>query len=306
MAGYTKLFSTIVSSTIWREPAHVRLVWITMLALSDQYGIVEASIPGLADMARVSREDCEHALGVLSSPDPDSRTKEFEGRRIEVTDGGWRLVNHRKYREKMRESDRKAKRAAYMRDYRDRNQSRNQNVTPGDTDVTPRDTIRRDTDQIRPDLPSEPSSQDLKPDRVETPLTRARPSEGGKDFMNCGEELPCPLNLYDKAKERGVLSELAKAFGREPEWVESVAYEFVSHWTVGDGMGQRRKAWMGKLRKWVTDKHAKNEGPALGAIAHQRLGGRIDDPTPKPQLSQKDRADIERRVSSLKKQGVIA
>jgi hypothetical protein len=38
------------------------------------------------------------AITTFLSPDPDSRTPEHEGRRIEVIDGGWRLLNHEKYR----------------------------------------------------------------------------------------------------------------------------------------------------------------------------------------------------------------
>jgi hypothetical protein len=111
MAGYTKLFSSIVHSTIWREENHVRLVWITMMAICDKNGIVEASLPGLADLARVSIKECQDALERLSAPDKWSRTQDHEGRRIEAVDGGWRLLNHAKYRgmlvaEKKRESNR--------------------------------------------------------------------------------------------------------------------------------------------------------------------------------------------------------
>lgn len=95
---FTKLFSSITASTIWAEPDHTRLVWITMLAMADQHGRVWASIPGLANMARVTLEKCEDALRALQSPDKYSRTKEHEGRRIEEIDGGWRLLNHAKYR----------------------------------------------------------------------------------------------------------------------------------------------------------------------------------------------------------------
>lgn len=98
MSGmYTKLFGSIVHSTIWREADSVRLVWITMLALSDKKGCVWASIPGLADAARVSVEECRQAIDKLSSPDPDSRTQVEEGRRIIAIDGGWWLINHAKF-----------------------------------------------------------------------------------------------------------------------------------------------------------------------------------------------------------------
>ena len=94
--AYVKLFSEILDSTVWRLPSHGRLVWITMLAMSDRDGEVKASVPGLADRARVERAHCEQALAMLMAPDPDSRTPDHEGRRIEKIDGGWRLINHAK------------------------------------------------------------------------------------------------------------------------------------------------------------------------------------------------------------------
>jgi predicted nucleic acid-binding Zn-ribbon protein len=98
VAGFTKLFSGLVHSTVWREEMHVKVVWITMLALADRHGHVLASMPGLADASRVSLEQCEDALARLSAPDKHSRTKEHEGRRIEPVDGGWSLFNYVKYR----------------------------------------------------------------------------------------------------------------------------------------------------------------------------------------------------------------
>lgn len=113
MGGFTKLFSTITDSSIWSEPNHVRLTWITMLAMADANGTVEASIPGLAHRARVSIEECADAVNRLSAPDPYSRTKDYEGRRISEIDGGWVLLNHAKYRA----ARSKDARNDYMRDY---------------------------------------------------------------------------------------------------------------------------------------------------------------------------------------------
>ncbi len=104
MTGFTKLFSTIVHSTVWREEMHIKVVWITMLALADRKGRVLASIPGLADASRVSLEQCQEALERLGAPDPWSRTKDYEWRRIEEIDGGWQLLNYLKYRE-LRDDD---------------------------------------------------------------------------------------------------------------------------------------------------------------------------------------------------------
>jgi hypothetical protein len=113
MSGYTPLFQSIVTSSIWNEDDAVRIVWITMLALADKYGIVEGSVPGLAHVARVSAESCRKALFTLESPDPDSRTKEHEGRRIHSIEGGWQIYNFAKFRQKAKS------RAEYMRQYRE-------------------------------------------------------------------------------------------------------------------------------------------------------------------------------------------
>lgn len=107
MKPFTKLFSSIVTSSIWTENAHTKVVWVTMLALADADGDVWASVGGLAKAAGVTREQCAAALERFLAPDPDSRTKEYEGRRITVVDGGWRLLNYKKYREMGRSEDRR-------------------------------------------------------------------------------------------------------------------------------------------------------------------------------------------------------
>jgi hypothetical protein len=95
---FTKLFQSITESTIWVEPNAVRIVWITMLAMADKKGRVFASIPGLANRARVEVEECRMAINTFLSPDAESRTSDHEGRRIMPIDGGWVLLNHAKYR----------------------------------------------------------------------------------------------------------------------------------------------------------------------------------------------------------------
>jgi len=69
-----------------------------MLAMADSQGMVWGSIPGLASIARIPTEDMRIAINAFLSPDPDSRCKVQDGRRIEEIDGGWRLINHEKYR----------------------------------------------------------------------------------------------------------------------------------------------------------------------------------------------------------------
>jgi hypothetical protein len=116
--AFTKLFSSLTASTIWREEDHTRLVWITMLAMSDKHGIVIASVPGLADLARVSLDKTVLALQKLSSPDEWSATTEYEGRRIEKIDRGWRLLNYVKFRNMRDEEERREYMKELMRERR--------------------------------------------------------------------------------------------------------------------------------------------------------------------------------------------
>ncbi len=139
--GYTKLFTEIIMSTVWREPNHVRLLWITMLAMKDRWHVVNASLPGLADSARITMDECVEALGVLSSPDKYSRTVEHEGRRIEACDGGWIILNGEKYRNKMSLDERREYQRIKQAEYRARKKSvksclqKSQQFTHTDTDT---------------------------------------------------------------------------------------------------------------------------------------------------------------------------
>ena len=120
MSGYTKLFSSIVDSSVWQESKETKVVWVTMLALKNRYQVVEASLPGLAARAGVTIEECAAALEVLKRPDPYSRSKEYEGRRIEEVEGGWRLLNGEKYRNLLSAEQRLVYKANWQKGYRQR------------------------------------------------------------------------------------------------------------------------------------------------------------------------------------------
>lgn len=121
MPNYTKLFNSIITSTIWTEDDKTRIVWITMLAIADQNGEIQGSIPGLARLAGVSIEDTETALEKFLSPDQYSRTPDHDGKRICKIDGGWELLNHAKYRKMASLADQKEANAKRQKRHRDRN-----------------------------------------------------------------------------------------------------------------------------------------------------------------------------------------
>lgn len=117
-ATYTKLFQKILTSTIWGEDDRTRIVWITMLAMCDSSGCVLSSLPGLARIANVPIVDAANAVEKFLAPDPYSSSPEYEGRRIEVIPGGWRLLNHAKYKALMSLEHRRAYNASKQKEYR--------------------------------------------------------------------------------------------------------------------------------------------------------------------------------------------
>jgi hypothetical protein len=118
--GYTKLDGGITDSTIWQAPDTTRIVWITLLAMSDQNGYVGASVPGLAGRARVPLDACIEALETFKAPDKWSRTKDHDGRRIADADGGWVLLNHAKYRAAQNAEDRRERSRVAMQALRNK------------------------------------------------------------------------------------------------------------------------------------------------------------------------------------------
>jgi len=105
MAGYTKLFSKILCSSIWNENDKTRILWITMLAMCDQHGFVEGAPSSVAHQARISKEDFDKSIAVLESPDSESITSDYEGRRISKVEGGWLVLNYEKYRSKLMDTN---------------------------------------------------------------------------------------------------------------------------------------------------------------------------------------------------------
>lgn len=116
--GYSKLFGSIVTSSIWCEDHIVLRVWVAMLATCNARGEVEGSVPGFASLCRITPGEMRHALDRLTAPDEDSRTPTMEGRRIVAMPGGWQIVNYLDYRNRLQEKD--GSKAKAMRESRAR------------------------------------------------------------------------------------------------------------------------------------------------------------------------------------------
>jgi hypothetical protein len=160
---FVKLDTGILNSTLWFERTH-REVFITALLMAEPfeaiepieqievrsldltgfvvppgwYGFVPAAGVGIARRALVDTAEGLDALEVLGSPDHESRTSEFEGRRLVRVDGGYLVLNYMKYR------DRDYSAAERMRKLRARNKTL---VTPNSDDVHPNVTQAESREQ---------------------------------------------------------------------------------------------------------------------------------------------------------------
>lgn len=129
MTGYTKLFAEIVGSSVWGEDDQTRIVWITLLALKNKDHIVRLALTGLSRLANVPLDATQRAVDKFLSPDPYSRSREHEGRRIKAVDGGWLILNGEKYREKLNLDERREYLRQAQRRYRGKQKKLNKAVS---------------------------------------------------------------------------------------------------------------------------------------------------------------------------------
>jgi hypothetical protein len=108
-----------------------------MLALADKHGEVMASIPGLSKVAGLSIELTEKSLEKLLSPDPYSRTPDEEGRRIQVIDGGWLVINYAKHRRKASVDEERERAKERQQRFRDKNKQARNGKSQKVTDDSP-------------------------------------------------------------------------------------------------------------------------------------------------------------------------
>jgi hypothetical protein len=101
--GYTKLDENLVTSSMWSEDDKTLRVWVYLMARAGANGAVLDTIPAIARACAYDIGTVSSILDKLSSPDPYSRTRDHEGRRIAILhdpEFAIYLLNHSKYRGK--------------------------------------------------------------------------------------------------------------------------------------------------------------------------------------------------------------
>lgn len=211
---YSKLFGSIITSSIWSEDPNVCKIWITILALKDRKGFVFGSMGGLAHQCRLPVEAVRAAIVKFTSPDPDSsdmgRIPEQEGRRLEVIDGGWRVLNSEHYDSLKDADDRREQTREAVRRFRAKakknvikSKHRKSTVTPGKPS------------EVEVEVESEENGK-------KTPLPGG-PKDGPawglcRYFKNCKMPSgPSKKAAFEDLIRQGVTYEAIKASGENPD-----------------------------------------------------------------------------------------
>jgi hypothetical protein len=105
MAGYTPLFSSLTTGTLYGRWPDIGL-WTIVLSLADKNGVVDMTPNYLAGVTGLPAPEIISCMARFCEPDPHSRSKVEGGARLVLIDPtrdwGWLIVNHSKYREKAR------------------------------------------------------------------------------------------------------------------------------------------------------------------------------------------------------------
>jgi hypothetical protein len=153
MSGYTKVFTTLLDSTVWQLSKEARILWITMLLKKDGQQMVRAAVPGLAHAARLTIQETEVALKELQKPDRYSQSQEHEGRRVIARDGGWFVVNGAKYRDMLSAESRRE----YKRQWQAQNRAKKSGKSkPGTGEGIHQRAVERDESVQYTDKLSDP------------------------------------------------------------------------------------------------------------------------------------------------------
>jgi len=259
--AFVKLHCTILDSSIWLESPSTRLVWITMLAMADGDGVVQASVGGLAHRSRVTRQECQEALQLFLGPDPDSRDG-TTGERIEKVAGGWLLLNHSQYRE--RQTTAQEKTAARVRKHRaKRQEERTCN------DETAGNAPSASASASASSETAKPKSASVKKRPVAADRPDSVPQQVWDDWLS-----------HRKGKRCGVSVTVLAGFEREAKKAGMSLTQAIEH-SITQG-------WQGFRADWVANGKATKTGTKLGTAkvnyddVDYSAGGKITNPnTPK-------------------------
>lgn len=149
MSGYAKVFVSIYDGSLvqnWKA----LVTFQQFIILCDARGVVDMTIDAISRRTGIPRELISDGVAALESPDPESRSPESDGRRIERLDAhrtwGWRLVNYAHYRRLMSLDERREYKREWMQQDREARQQKQVSKRPVDR----RGQAWTDVDDVEP------------------------------------------------------------------------------------------------------------------------------------------------------------
>lgn len=264
MSGYTPLFRSLTTGSLYGCWPDIG-VFPVLLALADKNGVVDIALPPLAGILGLPLEELAACMRRLCEPDPSSRSRAEDGRRLvlldpEHRDWGWRIVNHSLYREKSRKSAYDAERTASGRDADRKRQERQQS---------------RDV----PTSPAKSRSQTHTHTKTQTEEQEGEARASARPARGC--RLPDDWELTPERRKVPI------AEGVDPERTFA---KFMDYWRSASGPKARKLDWDAAWRNWCRE-----EGDRYRA--QKRPFGKAAGPSPEAAEQAALQQLVERRDS---------
>jgi hypothetical protein len=199
MSGFVKVDCGIVNSSLWIERDQ-RSLFLTALFMAEPfqlkrrtaqlhvrsldptgwmvppgwYGIIHAAGSGIIRRDGCDEEVGYHALEALGAADPESRSHEYEGRRLVRIDGGYLVLNYFLYRDRDYTSAARAKR---YRDKKKRERSSD--------DASRRDDTASHRNVTQAEAYTEAEAKGGR--RAQSPRRASHANSNGNDTLETGE-----------------------------------------------------------------------------------------------------------------------
>ena len=169
--GYTPLFDTMLTGTLYGRWPHTG-IWACLLSRASREGVIDEQPAALAAAIGVPIELLLDCIRDFMAPDPESRTPDNDGRRLELLQPhrswGWRVVNHGKYREKARKKAYDDARTESGKDAARKQQERAEAATSRDVptcpDVSRRVPLSEATPEAEADIKPKPARRRARDD----------------------------------------------------------------------------------------------------------------------------------------------
>lgn len=157
MKGWAPLWSGIVESSIWDEPDHVRIVFVTMLAMKDPDHVVRMTAYNIARASRKTETEVLEALKILMSPDTKRvEPQPFEGRRIEKVPDGYLILNGEYYRQMVSKEMTRIRNLRSQRAFREREAKKEAALRSAPVEKPPENGVAEDPNVIPTANPTHP------------------------------------------------------------------------------------------------------------------------------------------------------